>query len=553
MGGKKLFRQIKTIIVDDEARLRRGVERLVKSNGDDWEVVATYSSGDECLKAIKSNKLSFDLLITDVKMPGIDGLTLIRSLKKFTTFHAIVISGFDDFQFLQTAIREGASDYLIKPIDRDDFHAQLDKMKQNIISQWTSKQHLEEIESKASQLTRVKQLHLLSELTWKQDIDLALLEWTKDFPNGDYQLLYVSVDNLASKTRSFQKEDWEAWKFAIDNIFDEMETNLKDSSMLSWRWKGEDLSYWFLLHNENINQHVDIDDRSIQFADQIRLNLQKYTPFTCSIAVSQKISDITLLASIKEELQTFIQFRLLFGGNQIFTNETIEGWKREKKGNNSKEIENQINKIIISLDSKDHGRTKAEITAFLNSIQALDSPEQIEQSLHLLGIQMINYMIKHSQTKDEIPLMKEVFGLTKKMSNLVELKNEVYDWVKKVLTILERKNEVQHLDQITMAKNWIAKNLHQNITIQKIASQVYMNPTYFCEYFKAQTGETVLDYVTRIRIEEARNLLLTSTLKIYDISEKVGYSDTKYFSKLFKKQYGETPSKYKEKMLLDQH
>jgi two-component system response regulator YesN len=87
-----------------------------------------------------------------------------------------------------------------------------------------------------------------------------------------------------------------------------------------------------------------------------------------------------------------------------------------------------------------------------------------------------------------------------------------------------------------------------NITIEKIAREIPMNPTYFCEYFKSQTGVTILDYVTKTRLEKAKELLVTSDLKIYDIAEQVGYADTKYFSKLFKKYYGEVPSKFKEKV-----
>lgn len=95
----------------------------------------------------------------------------------------MVISGFDDFQFLQTAIREGASDYLIKPIDRDDFNKQLEKIKNKIVSNWHDSQYLEEVQLKASQLTHVKQLQLLSEMTWKQD--LSQLEWTRIFRMGN--------------------------------------------------------------------------------------------------------------------------------------------------------------------------------------------------------------------------------------------------------------------------------------------------------------------------------------------------------------------------------
>jgi two-component system, response regulator YesN len=547
---RKLPKRIKTILVDDEARLRRGVERLVKAQGEDWEIVGSFSSGDECLKVVQEQNLHFDLLITDVKMPGTDGLTLIKQLKKLASFHAMVISGFDDFQFLQTAIREGASDYLIKPIDRDDFKIQLEKIQNKIVSDWNDSQYFEEVQHKASQLNHVKQLQLLSEMTWKQD--LSQLEWTKDFPYGQYLLMYISMDNLSSKSKSFQKEDWKAWSFALDNICEETAEKLSSSFISTWRWKGEDLSFWLLLHGQDSIQEESIVRETIQFANKVKQNIKKYTPFTCSIAVSRKINDLTLLASLKEELLTYIQFRLLLGNNQVITSDTIEGCKSNKKGSNSKEIENQINKILLSLDSKDQNKITLEISNFLNMFQALSSPEEIEQSLQVFGIRMINYIMKHSQANDEIPLLNELFGLTKKTGNLLELRNEVYHWIKKILHIIVRKNEEQHVDSIVVAKKWIIEHLEQNITIQKIATQVYMNPTYFCEYFKNQTGETVLDFVTRARIEKARELLVNTNLKIYDISEKVGYSDTKYFSKLFKKQYGETPSKYKEKVVLDQ-
>ncbi|WP_226667814.1 response regulator transcription factor [Metabacillus litoralis] len=544
-------RRIKTIIVDDEARLRRGVERLVQTNGDSWEVVGSFSSGDECLNAFQKEGLLFDLLITDVKMPGMDGLTLIKKLKQLTSFHAMVISGFDDFQFLQTAIREGASDYLIKPIDRDDFKIQLEEMKSKIISQWNDTEHIEEIEFKASQVTHVKQLQLLSEITWNHDIDLSQLEWTKDFPDGSYRLIFISVDNLYSRTKSFEKEDWKAWRFALDNICKEMEDNLDSSTFTSWRWSGDDLSFWLLLHVQE-NEEKLLGKICVTFSENIKINIQKYTPFTSSIAISEEFNELTLLTSLREELLMYMQFRLLLGGNKVITSEEIEKLKAGIKANKSQEIENQVNKIIFTLDSKDSDKIKVEISVLLKMIKILNNPEEIEKSFHLLGFQIINYLIKHTQEKDTISLMNEVFVLTKKIGNLSELTNEVYDWIKKILLILESKNEEQNPDQIGIAKKWILTHLDQNITIQNIANQVYMNPTYFCKYFKTQTGETVLDFVTRIRIEKARDLLLSTNLKIYDISERVGYSDTKYFSKLFKKQYGETPSKYKDKMMLDQ-
>ncbi|MGM0903508.1 MAG: response regulator transcription factor [Bacillota bacterium] len=549
-----MHRKIRVIIVDDEARLRRGVERLVLSSSDEWEVVGSYASGQECVEAVKQEELFFDLLITDVKMPGMDGLTLIKNLKEFTSFHSMVISGFDDFQFLQTAMREGASDYLIKPIDRNEFKVQIEKIKRKIVSHWNDFLYKEEMESKAEQLTYVKQIQLLSEMTWKQDIDLSLLEWTKGFPAGDYQLMYVSLDNLKSKTNSFQQADWETWAFAIDNICEEMREHYSDSFIDSWKWNSEDLSFWLLLHNSKMSRDYGehFEKRSFEFSNELRLNIRKFTPFTCSIAVSNPVNDLALLPSMKEELLTYIQFRLLYGGNQIFSKNTIERWRVSKKENDSKEIENQIRKVIFSLESRNQEKTKSEVQNFLNRIQDLDSPDEIKQKIHSFSIQIIHFMLKNSLEKDEYGMIKEVFDLTSKTSTFSELKHAVYEWVKKVLHALERMNTTLNIDYIDLAKDWIVAHLDQNITIQKIASHVYMNPTYFCEYFKNQMGETVLDFVTRVRIEKARDLLVSTDLRIYDIAQKVGYNDTKYFSKLFKKQYGDTPSKYKEKLIFEQ-
>jgi two-component system response regulator YesN len=97
-------RKIKTIIVEDENRIRRGIERLVTSCGEEWEIIGSFTNGQEAFDNCQSSKMAFDLLITDVRMPVMDGLTLIKEMKKVTSFESIVISGFEDFEYLQAAL-----------------------------------------------------------------------------------------------------------------------------------------------------------------------------------------------------------------------------------------------------------------------------------------------------------------------------------------------------------------------------------------------------------------------------------------------------------------
>ncbi|MEK4759272.1 helix-turn-helix domain-containing protein [Viridibacillus sp. FSL E2-0187] len=123
--------KIKVIVVDDESRLRRGIEKLIRSNGEEWEIVGSYATGQSCLDDVVKLDLPFDVLFTDVKMPLMSGLELLTRLNERVSksYYAVIISGYDDFEFIQKAMREGALDYLLKPIDRLEMQVCLDKIK----------------------------------------------------------------------------------------------------------------------------------------------------------------------------------------------------------------------------------------------------------------------------------------------------------------------------------------------------------------------------------------------------------------------------------------
>lgn len=545
---------MRAVVVDDEARIRRGVERLILSCGDDWKVVGNFSSAMQCLEVVKETNLEFDVLITDIKMPVMNGLTLIKKLKKLQSFYSVVISGFDDLEFLQTAIREGASDYLMKPIDRDEFRNLLKNLKKKKIEQMSRIQRINEFKIKASQLNYMKQTQKLSEVTQQQDLDLSLLGWTKQFPQSNYQLIYVCADNMISKSKKFEKKDWKTWSFVIENIIEEMvEKYRTNTSFEVWKWRGEELSFWILIQQDDLHDH-----QGIEFSMEMKRNIQTYTPLSCSFAVGRSFKDLTLLSSQRDKLLTYIQYRVLYGGNQIFSKELIdENKKRQNAEANKykqKHLKNAIDRIVFFLDSRNSSNVLSAIDQFLYTLQKKDQPKEIEQSIKILGVRIINDLMENGVLADYFVLIQEIFTIPAKTSNFNELRNAVYDWSKKVLERLKTTSDSlpQGTEPIAVAKNWIENNLDQKITIPKIASQVFMNPTYFCEYFKKYTGETILDYVTRTRIRKAHELLLNSDLKIYHISAQVGYTDAKYFSQLFREFYGETPSKYRQKKILKQ-
>jgi two-component system, response regulator YesN len=531
-------KQVRTVVIDDESRIRRGIERLVKACSEEFEIVGSFSSGIELLDYCRQEELEFDLLITDIKMPGMDGLDLIKELRNSVSFEAVVISGFNDFKYLQTAIREGAVDYLVKPIIRDEFRQQLGRVKEKIYQKWALEERLEEMDS---ELNFVKQSQLLSELTRGLERDLSELHWTRDFPQGNYFLFNISKDGASAANSTPNPEH--VSKSVEKVIINILEQN--DPHRPYWLWKGEGSCFWVLIQNQNNEEGF-----VFPLAKKLQSQIRSITHQSNTIAMSEMFQDLTLLPSIRDNLLSLLQFRLIYGGNQVFSFSSIERNDIKKdKIKDSKGIEKIINKILQSLErfQKDD-ETVDLLRQFVKELEKLGAPIEIERNIQLLTVQVVNHLLKYSNTKDEIPLIHEALHLTKGATNFRVLMEHLSDWMQKIFTSLDIINKKEQSDPIKTSKQWILDNLGENITIEKIAREIPMNPTYFCEFFKSQTGETVLDFVTKTRIDQAKELLLTTDLKIYDIAEKVGYTDTKYFSKLFKKYFGEVPSKYKEKL-----
>jgi two-component system response regulator YesN len=129
---------------------------------------------------------------------------------------------------------------------------------------------------------------------------------------------------------------------------------------------------------------------------------------------------------------------------------------------------------------------------------------------------------------------------------------ELFDWLKEIITAVVKyvsgKRKSREFDVIQEAKNYIDSNFSEDLSLGRVASKVYMSPTYFSALFKSKTGENFSDYLTKVRMEYAAKKLSDSSFKTYEIAGTFGYKNPRYFSEAFKKYYGVTPSEYKDKL-----
>jgi two-component system response regulator YesN len=546
--------KIRTIIVDDELRIQRGIERLVRSYGDEWEIVGTFLDGIEVILFLEENRMPIDLLITDVKMPEMDGLTLIKEIKARNIGHdftSIIVSGYDDFEYLQTAIREGAFDYVLKPIDRTQFIEVLTNARLKIEQQRQQNRKWNDLRKDADKLAVTKQTQLLSETVATGPEDISTMYWIKDFPEGRYRLLYGSTDEFPYKTREYSPKDWGIMAYAMQNVIDEVVMSYSTSKgQMGWWWRDGGFHFWVLLFNPVDDAADQVDLAAEGFANHLKSCINQYTPFSASVALSDPFEDLSLLMVMRKQLQSLIRLRMVYGGNKVFSSRSTGSmvWKEEKPA--FPEMKEMAGRAAGMLGQATDPDIEKQLHAFFSELSRLRSPDDIQFAIQYFVIQIYKECLERTESGLFLSDLDDLFELVKAESNLNRIKRVVKRHVMQVHHNMRSFQEAQVQDPVVKAKTWIKENLEQKISIKFISEHVYLNPTYFCEVFKKQTGQTVLDYITDVRLEKARELLMKSELKVGAISQMLGYQDTKYFSRLFKQKWGQLPSEYKKLPLL---
>ncbi|MBB6637829.1 response regulator transcription factor [Cohnella thailandensis] len=547
------MQKIRTVIVDDEARIRRGIERLVQSCGEEWEVVATLSDGKEALDYLHGSQGAVDLLISDVKMPVMDGLALIKEAKRHYSFYPMLISGYDDFEYLQTAIREGAVDYLLKPVDREQFRERLAELRAKILEGRSESWRREETERQAVKLKPARQTQTLSYIT-SAGIDIERLGyWVEDFPRGRYLLLYASLDSLPVKSRGYTTKDWEAYTFALENIIAEVVANYeRQTGLQGWSWRGGNTDFWILIGCGD--GEVELEREGLALSEQVRGSIQTYMPFTISVSIAEPIEDLYLLPGARREALSLMHYRLVEGGNRVFR-QADRAASEEADGSASLsraevELAQLAQRLRQAVAHANAEEAESLLRQYFAELERSGSPAVIRGAAQNLLIQIHSVALEGGGAEGAPDSVEQAIRSLDHVTRLSELRGELAGRMNGIMGAIREARSEGNRKPVEQAKAWIRDHLGGDLSIKRIADHVYMNPTYFCEYFKLQTGETVLDYVTRQRMEKAREMLGDPAAKLQDISLKVGYQDVKYFSKLFKAWAGVSPSKYREQAMM---
>lgn len=498
------------LIVDDEAIERNGIKFLIKKYNFGLNI-SEAGNGKDALKYLKNNKI--DILFTDVKMPFMDGLELSREARAlYPKLIIIIFSGYGEFEYAKTAISLEVSDYILKPIDVNEFQHTIQKViteidihrqeeKKNNFSLKYEKQYiLFNLINGTPPETLMSELKLFSNIDFIEDYKrMFLLEFNQPFFEKFYGTFFESLN------------------YIVNDDFDYVNFNSYQSVLLYHGTKRLDF----------LNTAQKIYD----------LIYKKYGTH-CYIALSHSLCGSKNIADEFSLLEQCLENKFFILNSYIFS---LDGASTHTTSNS--EIDKELmNCITYDIEVKDCNNLK-------NHIETLCETHKKNNNYSYLYVMFIfSNLLK--EIYKAIPKYNEA-DLSQGVEKIYKSNN--FDNIKEILieAVNNLENSQPELEfshrEIELVKKYIYEHFDSSLSLKELADYTYLTPNYLSYIFKKETGSGLNKFIKSHRMERAKYLLENTSMKIFNISQSIGYTNVSYFCQSFREYYGVSPDKYRQK------
>lgn len=522
----------KVLIVDDEPFILEGLKSLINWEEYGLEIAAQALNGIEAVDVLES--LSINILITDIKMPKMNGLELIKYVKnKSLNIKCIVLSGYDDFEFVKEAAKLGIENYLLKPVDINELIP-------------TLMNSIKNIENEFNKISTMEQgISILR--------DNILLRWVTNDINENELLQKAPLLNIDLIKRGFVVSIVKIIQSVSSDSTVIQDTNLLRSSVcnicrhITSKNASTEIFYdsngYIVLLFSNVNSGKDnlaFDDilGSCISAIQINLNAKVF------IAVGDFVSEYQNVHHSYIHANELLDYSLILNPNRIIFYDE----------NKLKAVENKQRRFHIDSNALHVLLATKNKPGCLELIEDIYSQVNENGSLTPTSIQNITIELLFNIISTVKSLNSNADILFDKFKdpfiNVLNLKTliEIIEWQKSFVcaAIDFLCSEDERLSPIIKkVLNYVESNYNQDLNLKIISSKFNINPIYLGQLFIKEIGEPFTNYINKIRVEKAKHLLLHTNLKAIEISEEVGYVNPNYFYTIFKKITGLSPSEFK--------
>lgn len=536
--------EIKVFLVEDEMVIRRGIKNSIDWEKEGYIFCGEASDGELAYPMIIKEKP--DILITDIRMPFMDGLELCKLVKKeLPNIKILILSGYDEFDYAKEAIRLGVTEYLLKPISSGKLLEALNGVSESIRREKEDKdlvrKYMEEMrENTEHEKQKFFEQMIAGNLSMADALETGK-KYEMNLSAGMYNLLLFRF-TLGEENRKSGELLGEA-EYAIEKLTERLEYVFEfQRGVEGWA---------FLLMADNEEQ---MSERVKELSKDLEEIMKNYSTIAYFGGIGQPVARLRELEESFREAERALAARFTMELNRIIS---VEDIRMAQNVDTLDDIEitsfGEIEKTRTMLEKFLNNGAEDEIDEFVD-VYINELPEENLKSVLMRQyiimdayIVMMSFCEKIEGIEGEMQAQSEELKNSMKTSQtLEEIKNYIRMLLKKIIGVRDTISGRRYSDIIEIAKDQIRKTyMSDEISLNTIAAEVGMSPSYFSSIFSKEMGKTFMEYLTEIRMDRAKELLMCSSMKTSEIGYEVGYKDPHYFSYIFKKTQNCTPKEFR--------
>ncbi|MCU6711324.1 response regulator [Paenibacillus sp. J5C_2022] len=542
----------KLIIVDDEPLTRNYIKANAGQLSEHWECVGEAGDGEEALAVIDGLE-HIDLVITDIKMPGMSGLELARQLsERRDRPHIIILSGYDEFAMAKEAMAYGVNDYLLKPIVNEELASVLNKLALRLVAEASDRAAIKTLQALSEQSREDVARNFLRAIAYDNNSEIRMLypilhRLKLSLLEAEGAMLVVELDGYAMLERDISPSDYALYRYIVHQTAMELA-------------EAETGTIAFIDNEERTVMLVPGDDADDvgRRCDELFRRLSGSIVSMTGLRLwgargSSELDVLQLGVSYRRACRTLKHsvFAAPLSSAELLADNT-----------NLDERVRQLDKDIASMQGALHDNNEVQLhTSLLKLMKAEDPVDRT--GLLRLGVYMLAALAVNSRAGERMIAQEAVHRSLKQLKQrCTAAAYQIEDAAQLLREVLEplyggywrnaehalQENSGKEHDIVTKVKDYILAHYSEPLSLALIAEKMNMSSGYLSSLFHSNTGESYIKFLTRVRMEHAASLLRTKPdEKVYDVADKAGYTSVKHFSYVFKQHFGMPPGEYQEK------
>lgn len=527
----------RVLIADDEYWTREKIRNMIEWDSYNLEFMEPAVDGEQALEKIEREKP--DIFITDINMPFINGMDLVRIIyEKHPEIIVIVVSGYDDYEYVRNTLTAGAVDYLLKPVSKAELVKVLSRALE-ILGKKIAETEEEAIKKdqmlKASSLIQDREFSSILESA--EAVRSPNLTVNLNLNNAGYRLVMLKVHNIAYSASCCQHD----MSLLSYNMKKEIRDFFEEENIIVFNYIYRSNEFLLLTEME--------ENKLVTILKKMSKHFENLTRSPVTITVSSMGYSLNNIKELYTQTVSLLMLRPFTRQSTVIE----EKYKNKDFKFQSRISEAQENSLKVLMLSENRKKIKAILCNEIGLKNAeIEGWRYLEVRQTLKRI--VSVLCANSQNGQEALQLTELDNLTDlldKTSELLDLES-IIGILDQIIDICIDTHQMEVSETISgtilQVAKYIRENYHEELSLGQLAKRFLIESSYLSRLFRQQMGENLMSYIARQRMERAKQYICQGDISLTEISFLVGYDDYNYFSRVFKKMVGISPREYKASM-----